>query len=161
VRNEYIRLKTQYIIKGSIGRPSLLKTDPHLVNNLRAAFLIGCTKHQAAIYAGISYKTLYTYLKNDEELLQQVQGWQQEPTLKAKRTVIQNIEADVNTAKWWLERTSPEEFGIRSKIQADITAKKAPMTEEELTKLKQEMADSLGTDINNGIFKDSPKPLSD
>lgn len=156
-----IRLRSKYCIKGTIGRPTAIQKDPLLFNKLRAAFLIGATKKEAAIYAGINYKTLYEYLKADEDLNQQVEGWRQEPTLKAKRTVINNIEADVGTAKWWLERTSPEEFGVRSKIQADITARKAPLTEEEITKLKEEMADSLGTDTNNGIFKDSPKPLSD
>lgn len=93
-----------------MARPT--KMTPETIDKLRQAFLIGATKEEASGYAGISKVTLYNYIEKHPEFLNEIEKWQNEPILKAKTTVVKNLD-DTKNAQWYLERKKKDEFAPR------------------------------------------------
>jgi len=89
-----------------IGRPTVMTEQ--VLKDLRMIFLIGATQEEACRYSGISVKTLHNHIKREPDFIQEIAKWQDEPVLKAKRKVVDDIESDTNTAKWYLERRAKE-----------------------------------------------------
>lgn len=85
---------------------------PETIDKLRQAFLIGATKEEASGYAGISKVTLYSYIEKHPEFVNEIEKWQSEPILKAKTTVVKNLD-DTKNAQWYLERKAKAEFAPR------------------------------------------------
>lgn len=100
-----------------MARPT--KMTPETIATLRQAFLIGATKEEAARYAGISKVTLYNYIEKVPEFMNEIQAWQDEPILKAKRKVVQELDKDVKNAQWYLERKKKDEFSQRTEVSGD------------------------------------------
>lgn len=94
-----------------MARPT--KMTEQTLKDLRAAFLIGATKEEASAYAGISKVTLYSYIEKNPEFLNEIEAWQNEPILKAKRKVVGDLDKDVKNAQWYLERKAKAEFAPR------------------------------------------------
>ncbi len=99
-----------------MGRPSVV--TPEVIRSLKQAYLIGATHDEAAHYAGIAPSTLYLHMEKNPEFSEQISGWKNEPILKAKRKVVTDIEKDTNTAKWYLERKSPD---FKNKTELDVS----------------------------------------
>lgn len=99
---------------GKMARPT--KMTPETIDKLRQAFLIGATKEEAARYAGISKVTLYNYIEKVPEFVNDIQGWQDEPILKAKTMVVRNLDKDIKNAQWYLERKKKDEFSPRTEL---------------------------------------------
>lgn len=93
-----------------MARPT--KMTPETIDKLRQAFLIGATKEEASGYAGISKVTLYSYIEKHPEFVNEIEKWQNEPILKAKTTVVKNLD-DTKNAQWYLERKAKAEFAPR------------------------------------------------
>jgi len=98
--------------KNKGGRPKVWTKT--VQDDVRKAALVGATIEQAAGYAGISEKTLRNYMNDDLDFKDKFKQWQSEPKLRAKFKVVTAIEGDVNTAKWYLERTEKDNFALRS-----------------------------------------------
>lgn len=97
-----------------IGRPN--KIDEVILGKLESAFKIGATDREACSYAGINPDTLYEYQKKHPDFTEQKEIWKQNPIMKAKNTIYQNLE-DPRTAQWYLERKCKEEFSTQSKVE--------------------------------------------
>lgn len=103
---------------GKMARPT--KMTEQVLKDLRAAFLIGATKEEASAYAGISKVTLYNYIEKNPEFMNEIEAWQDEPILKAKRKVVSELDKDVKNAQWYLERKRRDEFATKSEISGNI-----------------------------------------
>lgn len=91
-----------------IGRPT--KITEETLMRLQIAFLAGATDDEACAFASITPKTLYNYQDSNPEFLHQKEAWKKNPVLKAKFTVVTNLDK-VGNAQWYLERRSKAEFG--------------------------------------------------
>lgn len=99
-----------------IGRPT--KMTPEVLKALRQAFLVGATKEEASHYAGISKVTLYTYIENNPEFLNDIEAWTSEPILKAKTTLAKSLSEPLH-AKWYLERRAKKDYGANVDVTTD------------------------------------------
>jgi hypothetical protein len=88
-----------------VGRPTVMTDD--VLDKLRQAFLFGATKEEACAFADIGYRTLYDYIDRNPEFSQEIEKWQLNPILKAKVTVIKDLD-DTKNAQWYLERRAKE-----------------------------------------------------
>lgn len=96
-----------------MARPTVM--TELVLDKLRQAFLIGATNLEAAHYAGITEKTLYNYIEKHPEYLQQIEAWKSEPILKAKQTIIKNMD-DTKNAQWYLERKAKD---FKQKVEVE------------------------------------------
>jgi len=97
-----------------MGRPTVM--TPAVLDKLRQAFLFGATNEEACAFADIGYRTLYDYLDRNPEFSQEIEKWQLNPILKAKVTVVRELD-DPKNAQWYLERRAKE-----FKPKSDITS---------------------------------------
>jgi hypothetical protein len=123
--------------KGKVGRPTVM--TPEVLAKLKQAFLYGSNDKEAYHYAEISHETFYNYIEKHPEFREQITSWQDEPILKARKKIVDDIETDTNTAKWYLERKVKSEFSLRQ----ELTGKDG---------------ESLPTPILGGLSKQSEKP---
>jgi len=93
------------------GRPT--KQTPIAVKKLEEAFLMDCSIEEACFYAGISRQTYYTWIKDSPELLDRFEELRQEPFLKARKTILDNLDQPEH-AKWYMERKRKNEFAQRT-----------------------------------------------
>lgn len=98
------KLKDEY---EKIGRPT--KITPVVLAKLESAFAIGCSDVEACVFAGISRDCLYDYIKKTPDFADKKETLKQNPILKAKQTVFDNL-GDNKTAQWYLERKCKAEF---------------------------------------------------
>ncbi len=98
------------------------KTDwkliPETVTKLHQAFSVGCSVTEACIYAGISRNTFYRWTKENPELNDKIEQLQILPILKARKTIVDNLN-NPKIAMWYLERRRPEEFSPRYQVSSD------------------------------------------
>jgi hypothetical protein len=101
-----------------MGRPTVMTKET--LNKLEDAYLSDATHLEAALYAGISEKTLHDYRKSHPEFSQRIDTLRGMTGLKAKVNLRKSIEdGDKHDSKWWLERKDPE-FKNKSEVKADI-----------------------------------------
>jgi len=100
-----------------MARPT--KMTDEVIAKLRQAFLYGSNDKEAYHYAEISHETFYNYIEKHPEFREQITSWQDEPILKARKKVVDNIDKDTNTAKWYLERKRKSEFAQRQELTGD------------------------------------------
>ena len=96
--------------KNKVGRPTLM-TELTL-NKLEEIFALGGTDEEACFYADISGQTMYDYQKDHPEFIERKKALKQKPILKARRTVVEDLE-ETETAKWYLSRKKKDEFSER------------------------------------------------
>jgi len=101
-----------------VGRKTVM-TDI-VVKKLEEAFTMGCSDVEACLYAGISKQTLYSYQKKVPEFVDRKSELKNNPLLKARRTIFENLDK-VNTATWYAERKAKEEFSTKQEM--DVTSK--------------------------------------
>lgn len=129
--------KTAKSVK-SIGRP--LVVDAIVLQKLEEIFALGGTDQEACLYAGISPATLYNYQERTPAFIERKQALKETPVLKARRTVVESLETDVNSAWRYVERKDPE---LHPKQQVDVTSKGDKLGEpsEEIRRLTKELND--------------------
>ena len=95
------------------GRPTVVTDE--VVRKLESILQLGVSDGMACQYAKISRSTFYDKLKADEGFSDRIQAAKDLVTIAAGQVVTNNIlkNKDVATAKWWLERKAPDEFGER------------------------------------------------
>lgn len=114
------------------GRPS--KLTPQVVTKLVAAFNMGYSDTEAALYAGISRKTFYDWLCDKPDFRNKINRAKSQPTIKAKEVVVNAVNlGDLNAAKWWLERKAASEFSTKPTRAQTIP----PELREHLDQLKE------------------------
>ena len=91
------------------GRPPAI--DEPTLRKLEIAFGYGATDLEACTHAEISLSTLYKYQEKNPEFLELKEGLKQRPNLAARKSVVEDLEDNPETGKWWLERRLPGEFG--------------------------------------------------
>ena len=101
------------------GRPNKITTI--VLNKLEEAFAMGCTDIEACLFANINPRTLYKYQEKHPKFIQRKAELKETPVLKARNTVINSLEDDTGTAKWYLERKRKDEFGPNQKTEVEIT----------------------------------------
>lgn len=131
-----------------MARPTVM--TPETIDKLRQAFLIGATNAEAAHYAGITEKTIYNYMDRNPEFIQQIEGWKNEPILKAKRKVVTDLDKDTNTAKWYLERKAAD-FKNKSEVEMSVTPTQKLLEAFGLTK-DGKLADDIEQELKEGGY---------
>jgi len=103
--------------KGIGGRPTSVTTE--VIGKLEQAFAIGASDKEACFYADIHPDTLYAYQKKYPQFSDRKEALKLRPILAARQKVIDDINKDDNTAKWYLERKLKSEFS--TKTESDTT----------------------------------------
>ena len=110
------------------GRPSAI--TPTVVAKLMEAFKLDVTAEEACLYAGISKDTYYRKVKVDQQFSDEMEQARMYATLRARQTVIRQIEEDGDLALKYLERKRKAEFSPRAEYHvsgltiAEIIAKR-------------------------------------
>jgi hypothetical protein len=115
-------------VKNKTGRPT--KMTEATVNKLEEAFAWGCTDAEACLYADISKQCLYNYQDKHPEFVDRKALLKKNPVLKARKSVVGNLEDDSNLALKYLERKKKDEFSLRQII--DVKSDRQPLTIEQL-----------------------------
>ena len=97
----------------NMPRPTVMTDET--IEKLRQAFLMGASDVEACGFADICRDSLYEYQKSHPEFTDQKEEWKAAPTLKARKTVLGDLE-NVATAKWYLERKIKKEFSLRTEL---------------------------------------------
>lgn len=97
-----------------VGRPTIM--TPETLQKLDQGFSMGFSDIEACLYAGIAPATLYNYQKDNPKYLERKEELKDNPKMIAKQTVFNRLGRDVDTAKWYLERKSKNEFAQRSEL---------------------------------------------
>ena len=107
--------KVEIIIpKREEGRPTVM-TDV-VLQKLEQGFLMGFNDTEACLYANIAPSTLYKYQENNPEFAEKKNHLRENPKMIAKTTVYNRLGRDPETAKWYLERKSKDEFSPRAEL---------------------------------------------
>lgn len=103
--------KPKKLVKSNAGR--LLfdgKSYDIVIQKLEEVWAIGGSDAEAAFYAGISKAALSDFINKRPEISERKQSLQEKPVLKARQTIVRNLD-QVQTSQWYLERKRPQEFG--------------------------------------------------
>lgn len=120
-----------------VGRP--LKINDEELRKLETAFKMGCLNREACAYADIPESTFYDYIKAHPEFSEKMIKWKQNPILKAKHTIYQNLDNE-KTAQWYLERKCKDEFSTKQEVEAvntNIDIKDEKIINKVMEKLKE------------------------
>ena len=99
--------------KFDTGRPTVMTKE--VIDKLQQAFSIGCSDSEACAYANICQDALYKYQERNPEFTEWKHQLKQNPVLKAKNTVVKNLN-DPKIALEYLKAKCKDEFGIRTEI---------------------------------------------
>ncbi len=94
----------------------LTNERPAKVERLRQAFSIGANIEMACRYAGINKTTYYEWIKNDEQLANDLASFRDQPILKSLKTVVGSLDQPGYAFKY-LEKKLPDEYGEKSTIK--------------------------------------------
>ncbi len=97
--------------KGKVGHPTVL-TEKAL-QLLKDAFLLGCSDREACFYAEISEGSLYNHQRRNPEYIKQKELWKENPILKARKKVVEDISQDSRLALDYLKCKRKEEFSTK------------------------------------------------
>ncbi|MBL0320510.1 MAG: hypothetical protein IPP74_14640 [Alphaproteobacteria bacterium] len=89
-----------------LGRPSAITED--VLRKLEEVFALGGTDKEACLYANIAPSTLYKYQEENKDFTERKEALKETPVLKARRTVFNSLETDVNSAWKYVERKDPD-----------------------------------------------------
>ncbi|MBM3256580.1 MAG: hypothetical protein FJZ04_03905 [Candidatus Moranbacteria bacterium] len=102
---------TKALVKKEVGRPTVITEE--VVRKLESVFKLGVKDNIACNYAGIPERTYYENLQRNEDFRSKMRAAQNYARIAAGNVVMDDIvhNKDVQTAKWWLEKKHPDEFG--------------------------------------------------
>jgi len=101
------------------GRPKLITEK--VLAKLEEWFAYSFTDEESCLFASISPKTLYRYIKENPEFWQRKEILKRQPNIKAKMNWNNKIKDwEYSASKEWLERKSRNEFSLRQEIQAEV-----------------------------------------
>lgn len=92
------------------------------LNSLITSFKYGVNIKEACILAGIS-EDQYKYFKGlHPEFSSIVETCRKLPGLRARKAIIEALDTDLVTARWYLERKYPDEFGKVKNTESVISS---------------------------------------
>lgn len=94
--------------KSNAGRP--VKMDDNTVKKLEEVFAMDGSVEEACFYANITRQTYYNWINENPELFDRFEALRQKPILKARNSIIRNLD-DPNFALKYLEKKKKDEFG--------------------------------------------------
>ena len=115
------------------GRKTVM--TPETIGKLEQAFAYGATDSEACFFAGIHPTTLYDYCVIHPEFRDRKEALKDSPILKARRAVIEAMEADPNLAFKYLERKRKDEFGPRTELTGANGQNLVPDSKNELNEV--------------------------
>ena len=108
--------------KNKGGRPTVMTEA--VIAKLEEAFLLGCTDLEACLLADISKDALYDYQNKNPEFTERKQRLKETPVLKARTSVVKELESNPELALKYLERKKKDEFSTRQEnINTDVDPK--------------------------------------
>lgn len=90
--------------------------DQQKLTRLVDAYKFYATDDQACFYAGITLGQLRYFQEQHPDFFSIKHAAKQDPNLRAKKTIVKNIDSDKDTARWWLERTEKDTFNTRNEV---------------------------------------------
>jgi hypothetical protein len=125
---------------------------------LKPLFKLGYSVRKACIYAGIPNTTVDTWLKDDAELRLEINVWQNEVSIKARKNITARVlgkdapndmkdeKADVAMSHVWLRAREKEDWAERSEVvQANVSYEELKAMQEENQKEAEEIKASRKT----------------
>lgn len=125
---------------------------------LKPLFKLGYSVRKACIYAGIPNTTVDTWLKDDPELRLEINTWQNEVSIKARKNIVAKVlgkdapnelrdeKADVGMSHTWLRAREKEDWAERSEVvQSNVTYEELKAMQEENQKEAEEIKASRKT----------------
>ena len=100
-----------------MGRPTVMTEET--VSKLEQAFAIGCPDEEACFFADISKQTLYDYQKKYPEFIDRKEALKNRPVLKARQTVVKELDKNYGNAMDYLKRKRKPEFGDNVDVTSD------------------------------------------
>lgn len=88
------------------GRPTVM--TPETIDKLEEVFALGGTDKEACLFANIGMSTLYKYQEEFPEFVERKAALKETPVLQARRTVVESLKKDVNSAWRMVERKDPD-----------------------------------------------------
>jgi hypothetical protein len=119
------------------GRPT--KMTPETIGKLEEAFSMGCTDLEACLFADIEKTTLYKYQQDHPEFINRKEKLKENPVLKARQTILDNLE-DPTNARWYLERKKKDEFSQRTESDVKTVISFDQMGDDELDGLIESLS---------------------
>lgn len=99
-----------------LGRPTVMTES--VLNKLEEVFALGGTDIEACGYADISTGTLYKYQEEFPDFIERKRFLKEKPVLLARKTIMDSLASDANTAKWYVERRD-RDFNLKHEV--DVT----------------------------------------
>ena len=150
---EGLRKIDKYKVKNKTGRKYFDGKDVQsVIAKLEAVWALDGTDEEAAFYADISKTSLCRYLQSHVAISQRRDALRNNPVLKARQTVVNNLadkkdkagniieKADPNFALRYLERKRAREFAMKQDIEhsGSIKNEYTDLSKEELERLTKE-----------------------
>lgn len=103
--------------KNAVGRPRTITAKK--LDQLKEAFMMGCTNREACFYAEIPESTFYDFLKEYPEFSEKIEIWKTYEKIKSRMVVHKALDrGDKEMAKWYLERKAKDEFSTKQEVDA-------------------------------------------
>lgn len=140
----------------SVGKLQVLNSDRAWwlekvkLGKLVDAYKFYATDDQACFYAGITTTQLQYFQELHPEFYRIKHAAKQDPSLRAKRTIVGSLEKDKDTAKWWLERTEKDNFSPR----VENTGREGRDLYDGLAQDIRELGETLRNNPNDGAKND-------
>ena len=99
------------------GRP--IAITPQVIAKIQEVAALDGSVEEMASYAGVGVRTLYDYLKDNEDFSQKIAALRERPVLKARNTIIADL-PNPDTAKWYVERKKRNEFSPKVEVETTI-----------------------------------------
>lgn len=88
-------------------------TDKGKLERLVTAFKYDGTIKEACLLAGISIDQYRYFIELHPEFSPIIEACRQVPVLIARKTIVDNLHKDPATARWYLQKKAPGEFGSK------------------------------------------------
>lgn len=97
-----------------LNSPNAWWLDAIKLQKLVDAYKFYATDDQACYYAGINMGQLRYFQELHPDFFSIKHAAKQDPTLRAKKTVVSSLEKNPEQAHWWLERLEKDTFSTRT-----------------------------------------------
>lgn len=95
--------------------PRGIKVDiDQYLTNIQPYLEVGCSLYEACLHAIVPYTTVVDYQNNDDEIRKKIERMGNVPILKARQSVVGDMENNSELALKYLERKKKDEFGLRT-----------------------------------------------
>jgi len=84
------------------------------LTNIQPYLEVGCSLYEACLHALVPYTTVVDYQNNDEEIRKKIERMGNVPILKARQSVVGDMETNSELALKYLERKKKDEFSPRN-----------------------------------------------